>query len=361
MKNKRFARLLFVLMSVFSLSACAAKSDTDVTKSASTAVLQSETEALSTKGNKPGSEESDTQKSTSMSQEREPFGYEDAGLPNPQGTDFTWQNIPAYNGSPSVVINNNVPFFEPGESTTDAFQKYFDLDSLGRVVLGYGCLGPELQPDKEREDISSVHPTGFENEKYPFVDGGMVYNRCHLIAFMLAGQNANPKNLMTGTRSMNVDGMLPYEKETDDYIERTGNHVMYRVTPIFKGDDLVAQGVLMEAKSVEDDGAGLQFCVFCYNVEPGVAIDYATGENHADGSIAAGEPSGQSPSNSEPSPAPSQNEEARDYVLNTNSQKFHYPDCGSVKKMKAHNRMDVHETRQALIAQGYEPCKNCNP
>lgn len=292
--------------------------------------------------------------------------------PNPKGTDFTVDDIPAYTGTPSVVINNNVPFFEPNEETTDAFQHYFDLDNLGRVTLAYASLGPELLPEGERGDISSVHPTGFENESYPWIDGGggMVYNRCHLIAYMLAGQNANPKNLMTGTRYMNVEGMLPYEQQTDDYIKKTGNHVMYRVTPLFKGDDLVAQGVLMEAKSVEDKGAGLQFCVFCYNVEPGVAIDYATGLNHTDGTIAAGGVTGESsaakPEAEQPAPqpaAPAQDAPAaaQQYVVNTNTHKFHYPWCSSVSQMKAKNRMDVTETRDSLISQGYSPCKRCNP
>lgn len=189
-------------------------------------------------------------------------------------------DIPTYNSEPYVVINENQPFFT--ETTVSCFEEYPELDDLGRCGAAYACVGIETMPTEERESISQVKPSGWNNNPYDFVDGGYVYNRCHLIGFQLTGENANEKNLVTGTRYMNVQGMLPFENEVADYVASTGNHVMYRVTPIFEGDNLVCSGVLMEAYSVEDSGAGVQFCVYCFNVQPGVSIDYRTGENHED-------------------------------------------------------------------------------
>lgn len=189
-------------------------------------------------------------------------------------------DIPTYNSEPYVVINENQPFFT--ETTVSCFEEYPELDDLGRCGAAYTCIGIETMPTEERESISQVKPSGWNNNPYDFVDGGYVYNRCHLIGFQLTGENANEKNLVTGTRYMNVQGMLPFENEVADYVASTGNHVMYRVTPIFEGDNLVCSGVLMEAYSVEDSGAGVQFCVYCFNVQPGVSIDYRTGENHDD-------------------------------------------------------------------------------
>ena len=189
-------------------------------------------------------------------------------------------DIPTYNSEPYVVINENQPFFT--ETTVSCFEEYPELDDLGRCGAAYACIGIETMPTEERESISQVKPSGWNNNPYDFVDGGYVYNRCHLIGFQLTGENANEENLVTGTRYMNVQGMLPFENEVADYVASTGNHVMYRVTPIFEGDNLVCSGVLMEAYSVEDSGAGVQFCVYCFNVQPGVSIDYRTGENHED-------------------------------------------------------------------------------
>ena len=189
-------------------------------------------------------------------------------------------DIPTYNSEPYVVINENQPFFT--ETTVSCFEEYPELDDLGRCGAAYACVGIETMPTEERESISQVKPSGWNNNPYDFVDGGYVYNRCHLIGFQLTGENANEKNLVTGTRYMNVQGMLPFENKVADYVASTGNHVMYRVTPIFEGDNLVCSGVLMEAYSVEDSGAGVQFCVYCFNVQPGVSINYRTGENHED-------------------------------------------------------------------------------
>lgn len=205
---------------------------------------------------------------------------EPTATPSGDEADATTTEIPEYSGEPYSIINNNIPFFT--ETTTECFEEYPELDSLGRCGAAYACVGIDKMPTEERESISEVKPSGWHNKPYDFVDGGYVYNRCHLIGFQLTGENANERNLVTGTRYMNVKGMLPFENEVADYIASTGNHVMYRVTPVFEGDNLVCSGVLMEAYSVEDDGAGVQFCVFCFNVQPGVSIDYKTGENMED-------------------------------------------------------------------------------
>ena len=192
---------------------------------------------------------------------------------------YTIEGLPAYSGELYIVIDENQPSFPEEDKTTDAFEQYSELDALGRCGAAYANLGQELMPTEPRESISSVKPSGWVQGSYDFVDGKSLYNRCHLIGFQLAGENANELNLITGTRSMNTKGMLPFENMVADYIDETDNHVLYRVTPVYNGTDLVAQGVQMEAWSVEDDGDGICFNVFCYNVEPGVEIDYATGEN----------------------------------------------------------------------------------
>jgi DNA-entry nuclease len=187
-----------------------------------------------------------------------------------------------------VEINDNVPFFTDAEMTTSSYEFYSELDSFGRCGVCMASIGTDLMPTEERGTIGDVKPSGWHTIKYTgIVDGNYLYNRCHLIAYELTGENANVKNLITGTRYMNINGMLPFENMTTDYVKETGNHVMYRVTPIFEGANLVASGVLMEAKSVEDNGEGLMFNVFCYNVQPGIVIDYATGDSETDGTFVA--------------------------------------------------------------------------
>lgn len=196
---------------------------------------------------------------------------------------ITLSNLPEFQGEddPFVAINNNEPNFDDSDKTTEAFETYSDLDSLGRCGVAYANICQEIMPTQKRGDISSIRPTGWKNKKYDtsLVDGAYLYNRCHLIGHQLAGEDANEKNLITGTRYFNVDGMLPFENMVADYVKETNNHVLYRVTPIYDGNNLVAKGVQMEAYSVEDDGEGVQFNVFVYNVQPGITIDYATGEN----------------------------------------------------------------------------------
>lgn len=204
-------------------------------------------------------------------------------LPDTQTTEivtaFANETIPEYSGNPYVELNGNVPYFTDEELTTTAFELYSELDSLGRCGAGYANICKEIMPTEERGSIGMVKPTGWHTVKYDCIADRYLYNRCHLIGYQLAGENANEKNLITGTRYLNVDGMLPFENEVADYVDETDNHVLYRVTPVFSGDNLLASGVIIEAKSVEDNGAGVQFNVYCYNVQPGINIDYATGES----------------------------------------------------------------------------------
>lgn len=262
-------------------------------------------------------------------------------------TQFSYGSIPAYSGSPYVAVNENIPYFTDEELTTQSFETYSELDSLGRCGVAYACIGQDLMPTEDRESISEVTPSGWNNKEYDFVDGGWLYNRCHLIGFQLTGENANEKNLITGTRSMNVDGMLLFENMTADYIKETGSHVMYRVTPVFEGDELVPRGVLMEGKSVEDNGEGILFNVFVYNVQSGVEIDYMTGDSKL--TEAGGSESSE------------QDSAEGEYILNTNTKKFHLPDCSSVTDMDEDNREGFSGSREELIDMGYEPCGHCNP
>ena len=194
---------------------------------------------------------------------------------------FDLASVPAYSGQPYAIVNDNKPYFTDADLTAVSFETYSDLDSLGRCGLAYASVGKDLMPTEERGSIGQVKPSGWHTIKYDNVDGKYLYNRCHLIGYQLTAENANEKNLITGTRYLNVQGMLPFENMVADYVKETGNHVLYRVTPVFEGSNLVASGVQIEAWSVEDDGEGICFNVYCYNVQPGVEIDYASGESQA--------------------------------------------------------------------------------
>lgn len=248
-----------------------------------------------------------------------------------------------WNGQPYTAVNGNVPGFSEKDLTAASFESYSELDSLGRCGTAFACLGQDLMPRGERGDISGIHPTGWHSVQYDFIDGKNLYNRCHLIGWQLSGEDANRKNLITGTRYMNVEGMLPFENMVADYIKETGCHVLYRVTPVFQGSNLVADGVLMEAMSVEDQGESISFCVFVPNVQPGVAIDYSDGSSR--------------PADSQSSP---ENEEAV-YIINTNTRRFHLPSCSSVREMKESNRENFTGSREELIEEGYIPCGKCRP
>ena len=248
-----------------------------------------------------------------------------------------------WNGQPYAAVNGNVPGFSEKDLTAASFESYSELDSLGRCGTAFACLGQDLMPRGERGYISGIHPTGWHSVQYDFIDGKNLYNRCHLIGWQLSGEDANRKNLITGTRYMNVEGMLPFENMVADYIKETGCHVLYRVTPVFQGSNLVADGVLMEAMSVEDQGESISFCVFVPNVQPGVSIDYSDGSSR--------------PADSQSSP---ENEEAI-YIVNTNTRRFHLPSCSSVREMKESNRENFTGSREELIEEGYIPCGKCRP
>lgn len=256
-------------------------------------------------------------------------------------------DIPEYSSDPYVVINGNEPFFEESDYTTEPFEEYSNLDSLGRCGIAYANICKEIMPTEDRQDIDSVTPSGWVQHEYDFVDGGYLYNRCHLIGHQLAGEDANEKNLITGTRYLNIQGMLPFENMVADYVEETDNHVLYRVTPIYDGNNLVASGVLMEGWSVEDSGDGICYNVYCYNVQPGVEIDYTTGDSRENGEA------GDSSSSSDAAETT--------YILNTNSMKFHLPTCSSAEDISESNKETYSSNRDNLIDQGFEPCGRCNP
>lgn len=261
--------------------------------------------------------------------------------------EFNLNDIPEFDSNPYAVVNDNKPFFTDEELTTDVFEHYSDLDALGRCGTAYANICKELMPTEKRQEIGQIKPSGWHTIKYDNVDGKYLYNRCHLIGFQLAGENANNKNLITGTRYMNVDGMLPFENLVADFVQETNYHVLYRVTPIYASDqDLVAKGVLMEAKSVEDSGRGVEFCVFCYNNQPDIEIDYSNGDSQKVEEDAASTTSDQN---------------LESYVLNTKTMKFHKPSCDSAKEISDANRREVVGDREKILEQGYTACKKCNP
>ena len=293
---------------------------------------------------------------------------------NPSATgEFRLSDIPEYTDSPYVAVNGNVPYFTEDDLTDVSFERYSDLDSLGRCGVAYASVSTDTMPTEKRGSIGEVKPTGWINAKYDFVDGKYLYNRCHLIGYQLTAENANEKNLITGTRYLNVQGMLPFENLTADYVKETENHVLYRVTPVFEGNNLVAAGVLMEAESVEDKGEGVEFCVFVYNAQPGVTIDYATGDSWLDENgtgnqqaaaketktVVETEIQAEKQTQAENTQAPAK--ETSTYILNTNSKKFHKPGCSAASQIKAANKDEFTGTRDEVIAKGYEPCKKCNP
>lgn len=327
----------------------------------------SETAVSEPESGQPQENASDTQESQQVTSATD--------VPTGEGTSaFSLREIPAYSGTPYTEVNGNQPYFTEEELTTQSFETYSELDSLGRCGVAYANVGQDLMPTEPRGEIGAVKPTGWHLVKYDNVDGKYLYNRCHLIAYMLAAENANPQNLITGTRYLNVQGMLPFETKVCDYVKNTGNHVLYRVTPIFDGDNLLADGVLMEAYSVEDAGEGISFCVFAYNVQPGIGIDYATGDNWAEGSgtyqstvasVAEETPVPQPETDTAvqitPELSAPQETQQTTYVLNTNTMKFHYPTCSSVDDMKEKNKQIYTGSREEVINMGYVPCKRCNP
>lgn len=261
--------------------------------------------------------------------------------------------IPAYDGKAYVAVNNNEPFFTDSDMTTTAFENYSDLDSLGRCGVAYANICKDIMPTEERGKIGMIKPSGWHTVKYDVIKDRYLYNRCHLIGYQLAGENANPKNLITGTRYLNVEGMLPFENLVADYVNNTGNHVLYRVTPMFSGSNLVANGVLIEAKSVEDNGGGILFNVYCYNVQPGVGINYENGDSWLDGTTGSAS-TGSDTSAAENSAADSSNSETMVHITAT-GKKYHRAGCRTLKKS------DTEVTLDEAKSMGLSPCGICNP
>lgn len=286
------------------------------------------------------------------------------------GVSFDLSQVSSYSGIPFCEINSNIPYFTEADYTTHSYEYYSPLDSLGRCGYAVACIGTDLMPTEPRGEIGEIRPSGWHTVRYDdLISDRYLYNRCHLIAYQLAGENANPLNLITGTRYMNMEGMLPFENQVADYVTATGNHVLYRSTPIFEGENLLlATGVLLEAYSIEDQGKGICFNVFTYNIQPGITIDYATGESFAEEipteettaisrTIDPIEPSAESSTPQESTEL----EKEVTYILNRNTKKFHRPTCSSVSDIKESNKVYSYDSREAVIAQGYAPCKRCNP
>lgn len=297
---------------------------------------------------------------------------------NPQKL-FNIKDVPNYSGKPFIEVNDNKPYFTEDEKVTDSFESYSDLDKLGRCGIAFACIGEDLMPlDNDRGEIGYLKPSGYQSTKYDIVEGKYLYNRCHLIAFSLAGETANEKNLITGTRYLNVNGMLQFETKVHDYVDKTHNHVMYRVTPFFDSDNLLASGVLMEAVSVEDSGKGIEFNVYCYNAQPNININYKDGTSSLIQPPTTVAPKTEPPASKAESVAEEKAEKEENdndeqeveednhdssatYILNTNTKKFHLPHCSSVDKMSNKNKKEFTGSRDEVISMGYSPCKRCNP
>lgn len=375
-RNNKLSYFLTLLLCMCMLVGCGSGAATQVMLKAEDSETESYVETVQTESaeNDPG-DETEIQAAAQVQSDDSKQKVVHTGT----ASAFNAADVPAYSGEPYTAVNNNEPYFTSDNLTTEAFENYSELDALGRCGVAYANVCIETMPTEKRGSISEVKPTGWHSVKYDNVDGKSLYNRCHLIGYQLTAENANQQNLITGTRYLNVDGMLPFENMVADYVKETDNHVLYRVTPIFTGDNLVADGVLMEGYSVEDEGDGICFCVYAYNVQPGITIDYATGDSwlssekgnsdsSSDGNSAvsqsAADKSGtqqaavQTESVKETSAPVSTGTE---YILNTNTKKFHYPSCSSVKQMKASNKKEYTGSRDDLIAQGYDPCKKCNP
>lgn len=289
----------------------------------------------------------------------------DSAAPTPSASSST-ENTEAdlallkYSGKLYAVVNGGIPSFS--QTGTASWERYGELDRLGRCTAAEACIGRDIMPTLTRGPIGQIKPTGWHTAKYDFVDGKYLYNRCHLIGFQLTGENANERNLITGTRYLNTKGMLPFENMVADYIKDTGNHVMYRCTPVFAGNELVARGVHLEAYSVEDKGDGICFNVFIFNVQPGVKIDYLTGESSLeDESTPTPTPKPSVTPKPTPKPSPSSTAQAQSYVLNTKTHVFHYASCRHVSSIKDANRKNFTGSRDALISDGFKPCGSCHP
>lgn len=381
MKRRTISFFLSLMLCLSLLSACGSTTDAPANSSNRDIAFEETRQEVQAEGsdyiiseNGEPALDSESGKNDSASDKAQPSQPErnaDENSLSAEAPAFSLSSIAEYTDKPYVAVNGNVPYFTESELTDQSYEYYSDLDALGRCGTACASIGQDLMPTEPRGSIGMVKPTGWHTVRYDdLVDGKYLYNRCHLIGYQLTGENANTKNLITGTRYLNIDGMLPFENMVADYVKETGNHVMYRVTPIFEGDNLLANGVLMEGYSVEDNGAGICYCVYAYNVQPGVEIDYATGDSkRADSSNTAQTPSTVAPvpaqepddSVSPDNPGTGNDTVQTDYFLNTNTKKFHYPTCSSVKDMKDKNKQEFHGTRDEVITNGYSPCGRCKP
>lgn len=379
---------LLAIATIFTGCASANLSGTEGAGHAAGAVVADEDSsgALGSKDNVDGAQGGSAQSEADSGEAGQSSGKPQDDLVN-NNTYVSLDAIPAYDGKAYVAINNNEPFFTDNDMTTTAFENYSDLDSLGRCGVAYANICKEIMPTEKRGKIGMIKPSGWHTVKYDVIKDRYLYNRCHLIGYQLAGENANPKNLITGTRYLNVEGMLPFENLVADYVNNTGNHVLYRVTPMFSGSNLVANGVLIEAKSVEDNGGGILFNVYCYNVQPGVGINYENGDSWLDGttpqeqsaqtdtpqnegsqssdgsraggsgsasSITGSSSSGSDSSAAENSAADSSNSETMVHITAT-GKKYHRAGCRTLKKS------DTEVTLDEAKSMGLSPCGICNP
>ncbi len=348
--NTRIILFLYILTFVFTIAGC----QSNITE-------QNQTEVCEISESQTFEKDAFIEETSTVIED---FFYEETTeTPKLLQTDFNFSDIPEYSGKPYIAVNDNIPFFDFSNLTAVSFAEYSVFDNLGRCGVAYACVGKDIMPAQKRGSIGNIKPSGWHTVKYDNIDGKYLYNRCHLIGYQLTGENDNAYNLITGTKALNIDGMLPFENITADYVKETNNHVLYRVTPIFESDNLLASGVLMEGYSVEDKGAGICFCVYAYNAQPNIDINYSNGNSKISDTI-------KNPTNEEtqtltqvfPSVSSSaENEQNSTYILNTNTDKFHYPSCPSVKQMAEENKHAYTGTREEVIEQGFSPCKRCNP
>lgn len=345
MKKLKFLLANIILAGVLVLGGCANAGDSSQSSSSKETTTQESASSEDQNTNaEDSSDDTSAQADSGNTAGSDTAGKTKAAASKAKTSAVSTSKIPKYSGSPYIKIHNNVPFFKKSDLTKKVFEKYSKLDALGRCRTAYANVCKATMPTEKRGRIGMVKPSGWHTVKYNNVDGKYLYNRCHLIGYQLTAENANESNLMTGTRYLNVDGMLPFENMVADYVKETNNHVLYRVTPIYTDENLLADGVLMEAESVEDKGKGISYCVYVYNVQPGIKIDYETGDSSAKNSRRSRQSSAKGT-----------------YIINENTNKFHKPDCRSVKMMKDKNKKKYTGKRSELIRSGYEPCKNCNP
>jgi len=340
MKNmlKKRLSLALVALCLITFTAC----ETDADTNGASSLVSSQAQSI-VSDNQGGDKVSEAHQNTPA--------QSDIEVGNGTAEPVKLSDIPAYSGKAYVIVNNNLPNFTADDLTTAAYESYSDLDSFGRCGVAIASCGKEIMPAKgeERGSISSIKPSGWVQAKYEGVSGGYLWNRCHLIGWQLSAENANKKNLITGTRYMNVEGMLVFENMVADYILETGNHVAYRITPIYKGNNLVCSGVQMEGYSIEDKGDGILFNVYCYNVQPGITINYATGESSGQQTEEPSNPSSKVQSQE----APNDNYTAVMVWIPRTGKKYHSnPNCSN---MKNPSQVDIAVAKN----RGYGPCSKC--